>query len=75
MYQVTVVLVGDSRIPTPSVTIETEERKLARALMAVGIANPTKINVEVTRASAPKVVKFKGVGDTEKRGIALANGK
>lgn len=52
-------------VTTELVTIlETPERKIARALMQLAIANPAKITVEVTKQVQPKVVKFKGITTT-----------
>ena len=62
MYEITINVLREDGEYEP-IKLTTASRASARAIVMIAQENPTVITAVATKMSAPRIVKFKGVGD------------
>ena len=66
MYEITITVEDGQGENNPKITLQTTSRARARAIVMLADENASVIAAVATKMAAPRVVKFKGVGDVEK---------
>lgn len=62
MYEITIAVIQEGEV-VGTIALKTDSRANARAIVMLADENKGVIEAVATKSSAPRVVKFKGVGD------------
>ena len=75
MYEITITVEAGQGENNPKITLQTTSRANARAMVLLADENASVISAVATKMAAPRVVKFKGVGDVAPKVAPPATGK